>query len=195
MMSARLVESDSQLFKLLYGAVCQQINRKVSQALPSITRQVRELVRRTLWEGDDIQALANPDSQISAILGFLRDNAQRLSAVIDRICGSTRITLENFRVTGAMIRGFLKVEILQASYGDILNLPEATITDARNSIPWIRLLLSGDKITLLDTEFSVLWKPDRRFSKSRQGSALMIRSQKGIQRIPPEFAGTITGNK
>jgi hypothetical protein len=190
-MSAKLITSQNQFNHIIIDPILNQINANVKTKLPSVKKNIQELVKSLLWADNDILAIANPDSLIAGILGFPRDGQQRMGAVIDRICESIQVTFESFRLVGAQIKGWIKIDLLQSNYADILDLKEASIVDDQNRIEWIKLLLSGDKITLLDnSEVSVLFRPDRRFSRSRQGSALMIKSpSKGIKRIPPEFAG------
>lgn len=185
--SLTLLESDSEISKLILEQIRSTLDSTINKALPNISIQIKKLV---------IEALKNQPEYSSLLAGTLRaelglPNVGVVDQIITAMTETLTITKNPINVTTKGINGGFKLTMIKRDdidgliYTDIASV----IDDKGYALPWLEwLLLRGKDILVKNYSVSYTSSP-----YSRSGMAIMVPSSSNW-RVPAQFAGTKTNN-
>lgn len=185
--SLTLLESDSEISKLILEQIRSTLDSTINKALPNISIQIKKLV---------IEALKNQPEYSSLLAGTLRaelglPNVGVVDQIIIAMTETLTITKNPINVTTKGINGGFKLTMIKRDdidgliYTDIASV----IDDKGYALPWLEwLLLRGKDILVKNYSVSYTSSP-----YSRSGMAIMVPSSSNW-RVPAQFAGTKTNN-
>ena len=185
--SLNLVESDTQIKKMILDALAQDLNDTLRKSLPAINQAIKDLVQDALKKEPEYASLKS--GQLRAEFG-IKDPAD-VDKVIDAMTAAAKITLVPVKITQMGVSGGFKYTMLKADDLDgVIFTDIASVMDDKGYyLPWLKwLLYDGGKP--LVKKFRVKMGAN---SNSRSGMAIMVKS-KSNWRVPPQFAGSISSN-
>lgn len=186
--SLKILESESQIKKMIVQALLPSCEEFMDQVLQNIQRELPNIVS---------SAILNRPEYISLVSGTLRlelgipDANSKVASIINTWMSNIVYEFKKPTFSGNKIKSSISAKLIKADFADILGLPEATVVDmARGySLPWFEwLLLDGSKTII--PNHNVVFGPN---SRSRTGGAIM-RVSSTSWKVPSEFAGTISDN-
>jgi hypothetical protein len=187
--SVRLIESDSTIRKLILEALQEDVEQTFRKALPNITKNIQELINKTIKNTPEYQSLLN--GQLKFEFG-LYDSQNQADKIVDTWSNNINIDMKPIKINNAGLSGGFSLGMIASNLQDVLSLAEASMidTDRGYSLPWLQWLLKdGGKVLVKD--YKVVLGPN---PYSRTGYAIMRSDSSSNWRVPPEFAGTITNN-
>lgn len=185
----KLVESDSQIRKMILESLKDQMQDVFNSSIPKIQTKIRASVKNALQAQPEYDALTRGNLRYE--LG-VPDPQNRADSIIDTWINHMSLEKSIIKMNNQGLSGGFSLSMISSDFADVLMLPAATVTDESNgySLPWLKwLLLDGGKIIVKD--YSVVFGPNR---ASRTGFAIMKKDKSSNWRVPPEFAGTISNN-
>ncbi len=183
----KLVESDTQIKKMIFDALAQDLNDTIRKSLPEINENIKDMVKDSLKQEPEYSSLKS--GQLRAEFGIKDPND--VDKVIEAMVDAAKITLVPVKVTQMGVSGGFKYTMLKADDldGVIFTDIASVIDDKGYYLPWLKwLLYDGGKP--LVKKFRVKMGSSNR---SRSGMAIMVKS-KSNWRVPPQFAGSISSN-
>jgi hypothetical protein len=186
--SIDLLESNNDIVKLILDNLKEQLNKTINEALPSIEKQIKILVKNSLLSEPEYASLKA--GTLRAELGIA--NVSDIDNVVDAMVDTLKIDNKPLSVRSSGISGgFILSMIKSDDISGIIYSDSANVIDNERgySLPWLEwLLLKGNDV--LVQNYSVNYTNS---SRSRSGLALMIESNKNW-RVPVAFAGKINDN-
>jgi hypothetical protein len=185
----KLLDKNSDIQKLILG----EIEKKIGGALLSAARPIRSRVQ--LAVGQRIRASAEYASLISGQLQGefgLDDSLGRVESILNIWLQSIDVIHTPVVAKSKTITGGFKVQMINDSFRDVINTPQAIVNSKGGPVPWLEwLLLAGDALLIgnYSSNFNV-GGPALIFSRS--GQALMTPG--GNWRVPSAFSGTRSNN-
>lgn len=187
--SLRLVESDSQIRKLVLENLKQEISETFDRAIPSINNQIKIIVRSAIEAQPEYAALTSGTLRLE--LG-VPDAQNRIDSIINTWISNIFVEKNIIKITNSGLSGGFSLSMIASDFRDVLSLSVSSIVDDENgySLPWLQwLLLDGGKVLVKD--YSVVFGPHK---ASRTGFAIMKNDKSSSWRVPAAFAGTISNN-
>lgn len=187
--SLKLVESDSQIRKLILESLKEEISETFDRSIPAIQNQIKTEVRSAIEAQPEYTALISGDLRLE--LG-IPDPQNRIDSIINTWVNNITVQKSTIKLTNSGLSGGFSLSMIASDLQDVLALPAASVIDETNgySLPWLQwLLLDGGKILVKD--YSVVFGPNK---ASRTGFAIMKNDKSSNWRVPAEFAGTISNN-
>lgn len=184
------IELESGFGKKFESYVISTVFKKIRASAQAIRDEIKDKLQEEVKQA----LIATPEHRallggvLQAELG-VPDPESRLISIIDTWTNGIEVKTKVKKDPLLTIN----IGILKSAYEDVLSLPASTYTytsaNTAGDMPWLRwLLLEGDKRIVKQYAF----KPVRR--GSRTGLGIMVASNQGGWRVPPQFAGTSVNN-
>lgn len=187
-MSLTLLESDSQIRKVILQEILNTLDKAIKSAVPNIVIQIKDLVREALKREPEYQSLISGKLKAEFGIPFSSD----VDVVVDALVDTLQIKNNPLRITNLGIAGGFTLTMMKSDDLDgVINIVSARVIDQTRgySLPWLEwLLLKNNQI--LVRNYKVRMQSN---SLSRSGMALMVDSNTNW-RVPPEFSGSQTNN-
>ena len=185
--SLRLLETDSQISKLIMDELKIILDKAINTALPKISTEIKILISESLRNQPEYSSLMT--GTLKAELGIA--DATSINSVIDALIETLAVQRNDIKVTNkGLSGGFVLTMMKSDDMNGVIYTDPASVKDASGySLPWLEwLLLKGNEILVKNYEVSYFSSP-----YSRSGMAIMIPSSSSW-RVPPQFAGTENDN-
>jgi len=185
--SLRLLETDSQISKLIMDELKIILDKAINTALPKISTEIKILISESLRNQPEYSSLMT--GTLKAELGIA--DATSINSVIDALIETLAVQRNDIKVTNkGLSGGFVLTMMKSDDMNGVIYTEPASVKDASGySLPWLEwLLLKGNEILVKNYEVSYFPSP-----YSRSGMAIMIPSSSSW-RVPPQFAGTENDN-
>lgn len=184
--SIKLIQSKLEFNKLINSALVKDLNRNLQKNKTKVTNLIRLLVFNWVKEQPEIASLSdenNPES-LNKLFKFPQGQSDR---AVNAICASVSASIEiQFEKIKNDLNGGIKIFIQPDNFVNLLVLSEATVVIKPEPLPWLDWLLTKGTNTMIFDYNYVL-------DNSSKNSGGFITSGK-IQRIPPQFAGSLEDN-
>lgn len=189
--SIDLVETNQAITKKIHSAIIKSLNKIIAKSVSRISSKIKEQTVAYLKNTPTYESLIN--GELSKHFGIrVGTGKDKLDAILQTIADNIYVKNDviHSRFTSNRYRGGLSVRVLKDDFEDILSLPEAQIITEKGTIlPYMDwLLIRGNAIIISEYEISF------ESGKGRSGGAIMIDSNAGVWRVPPQYAGTINDN-
>jgi hypothetical protein len=185
--SLRLLETDSQISKLIMDELKIILDKAINTALPKISTEIKILIGESLRNQPEYSSLMT--GTLKAELGIA--DATSITSVIDALIETLAVQKNDIKVTNKGLSGGFSLTMMKSDdMNGVIYTDPASVKDASGySLPWLEwLLLKGSEILVKNYEVSYVSSP-----YSRSGMAIMIPSSSSW-RVPPQFAGTENDN-
>jgi hypothetical protein len=187
--SIHILENDSVIKRKILSSTANYLNKNVPKIVDSISKDVRAMTTTFLKDTDTYKSLIN--GELAGSFGLPQNTRHYdVDQILSTIATNMEVKYEKTRYSGGKFSTFLKVGAVLRDFSDILALSESrVITDEGTILEWLRwLLTAGDKIIISEHQVRL------RHGRGRSGLGIMIQSNAGGWRVPPEYAGTMTNN-
>lgn len=185
--SLTVLESQSDISKLILEQIRSIIDKAINKALPRISSELKQLIAEALRSQPEYASLLS--GTLRAELGL--SSTDVVNKLIDAMVNTLTIETNPIVINNKGIKGGFKLTMIKSDdingliYTDIASV----IDDAGYSLPWLEwLLLRGNDIIVKN--YSVSYTSSE---YSRSGMAIMVPSSSNW-RVPPNFAGTQKDN-
>jgi len=185
--SLRLLETDSQISKLIMDELKIILDKAINIALPKISTEIKILIGESLRNQPEYSSLMT--GTLKAELGI--SDATSINSVIDALIETLAVQRNDIKVTNKGLSGGFSLTMMKSDdMNGVIYTDAASVKDASGySLPWLEwLLLKGNEILVKNYEVSYVSSP-----YSRSGMAIMIPSSNSW-RVPPQFAGSENDN-
>ena len=173
---------DSDFAKYVIVELSRLLRKKSQTISQRIQEPLRQIVRESIISTPEYRSLHG--GKLQGELGVTSPST-RVEAIINT--WASHIFVEAKVAQNPLLS--INIGFIEAGYGDVLSLPEASYDYTGGVIPWLQwLLLEGDKRIVRSYEFS----PIKR--NSRTGLGIMTPTQRRGWQVPSEFSGTETNN-
>ena len=181
-------ETTKQIETKALKTIVRDLNQVLDKTANQITKPIRNLVRESLMRQPEVRSIE--DGQLRAEFG-LPDGRGRISDIINFWTKGIIIKKRRIQIRNNQLYGGINIDIIRSDYQDIFAEPSANlITEKGQRLPWLEwLLVFGDRVIIRDYEVQF-----SNVSRSRTGSAIMVKRSDGRWRVPPQFAGNRTNN-
>lgn len=185
--SINLVETDTQIKKMILQALADDVNIVIKKSMSEIDTNLKRVVKEAIEKEPEYASLKS--GQLRAELGI--SDPSNIDKVVSAIVEGSKITHSPVR-PGQMglIGGFQYNLIKSDDMGGVIFTDIGSVFDTKGYyLPWLQWLLYEGGRPLVK-KFRVQMGPSK---NSRSGMAIMVRD-KSNWHVPPQFAGTITNN-
>lgn len=186
--SLKLLEDDASITRLVLENLQDQLQNKIFKALPSISSDIKMLVKNALINEPEYSSLKA--GTLKAEFGI--SNSSAIDSVIDALVNTLEVQSNPVKLTkNSLSGGFVLKMIKSDNISGIIYTDIASVIDDVNGyvLPWLEwLLLRGNEIIVRKYSVNYVNSP-----RSRSGMALMVQSNKSW-RVPPNFSGTENNN-
>jgi hypothetical protein len=185
--SLRLLETDSQISKLIMEDIKKLLENAINKALPEISKDIQSVVGEALRTQPEYSSLMT--GTLKAEFGI--PDATSINSVIDALIQTLAIQKSGISVTNRGISGGFVLTMMKSDdMNGIIYTDIASVNDINGySLPWLEwLLLKGNEIIVKNYEVLYTASP-----YSRSGMAVMTPSSSSW-RVPVQFAGTEKDN-
>lgn len=186
--SLKLLEDDASITRLVLENLQDQLQNKIFKALPSISSDIKMLVKNALINEPEYSSLKA--GTLKAEFGI--SNSSAIDSVIDALVNTLEVQSNPVKLTkNSLSGGFVLKMIKSDNISGIIYTDIASVIDDVNgyALPWLEwLLLRGNEIIVRKYSVNYVNSP-----RSRSGMALMVQSNKSW-RVPPNFSGTENNN-
>jgi hypothetical protein len=182
-----LVETDTQIKKMILQALADDVNIVLRRAMPEIDTRVQAIVKNAIQQEPEYTSLKS--GQLRAELGIA--DPSNIDKVVDAIVDNSKITFSTVRAGQMGLIGGFEYNLIKADdMGGVIYTDIASVFDTKGYyLPWLQWLLYEGGRPLVK-KFRVQMGPSK---NSRSGMAIMVRDRANWH-VPPQFAGTITNN-
>jgi hypothetical protein len=185
--SIDLLESNSEIERIILDALKTQIETSISFAAPDIIRDIKAIIVNSLKTEPEYTSLIS--GKLRAEFGIA--NVSTVDTVINAMAETINFTMNPIKISRSGLSGGFTLTMMQAdNLGGVLDINAAQVLDDSGySLPWLRWLL-------LENNKAIVKNYDVRYTsavRSRSGMAIMVPSS-GSWRVPPEFAGSRDSN-
>jgi len=182
-----LVESDSEINKLILQNLLPLVNKKLDSAITQIIRLINLGLENSIRNQNEYGSLTTPNGKLRAEFGI--NDIGLVDCAINAILDSVYVQRKPLRASknglvGGFLLGFMPNSVL-LSVADQFSV----ITEKGQQLPWLKWLLFEGTSSIVK-DYDVKFGPN---TKSRTGEAIMVQTNRSW-RVPPEFAGTIADN-
>lgn len=187
-LSLKVLESESEISKLIVEQIKTIVDTAISKSLPSIKKEIIELISEALRNQPEYSSLMS--GKLKAEFGI--PDSSRVNSIIDALVNSTNIDKKPIKYsTQGLNGGFTLTMIKSDDFNGLIYTDLGSVMDDKGySLPWLEWLLLGGNETIVK-DYTVRYVNSPR---SRSGMALMYPSDIGGWRVPPEFSGTQEDN-
>lgn len=185
--SLRLLETDSQISKLIMKEIKTTIDNAVDKAIPDISKEIKELIAESLRSQPEYSSLMA--GTLRAELGIPDSNS--INAVIQALIETLDVKKNTITITNSgLVGGFLLTMMKSDDMGGVIYANISSVNDPKGySLPWLEwLLFKGNEILVKNYKVSYTPSP-----YSRSGMAIMTPSSESW-RVPEQFTGTEENN-
>lgn len=184
------LQTDESIEKLMVDQMVRKVNALFKKSIASIEQSLKIVLRPIFINSPEYKSIV--DGKLMANFGMYPGQGEFLAnSVVNKIMESLQIVYSPIRRSGKNVRGGLTIQFVKGDFSDILELPAAKLTvDDGTELPWLEwLTIRGDAIII--SGFSIVFG---NFNTSRSDMAIMVKSDSGTWRVPPEFSGTAEDN-
>lgn len=191
-----LVENNRTIRRLASIALAKEINKHLNKRKSGLVIKVQRLIRDAFVNSFEYKSLnagrgASPPGGLRAEFGLSNPSA-KLSAIIDKWVNSVNLQFDPVRAVPDGFKGGILLTAINADFGDVISLEEATQISRGGNIPWLEWMLTRAGQAVVDG-YDILIRPG--IKTSRSGNAIMIPIVGSQYEVPNKpFAGTITDN-
>lgn len=185
----KIVESDSQLVKLLLQEIVKEFNKHIPRRMSAIDQKMRIATFNFLRNTHTYSSLLG--GSLAAQFGLpSAGRQQRIDNIVQAIANRMEIEYVPVTLQGQAFNHGIRFKVLLTDFSEVLSLSEASIvTEKGQTLDWLKWLLEfGDTIIIKEYEFKV--QP----GSGRSGGGIMIDDNASSWRVPPIFSGTIRNN-
>jgi hypothetical protein len=185
-----ILETNKQIERLIMKSIIDEVNTRFPRLVTNITRKLRQETFVYLVNTPTLESLVRGElaGHFGLPAGVRHD---MLNKILLTIANNIQVEYKPIKKRGTKYSNGLKIEVLLASFDDILSLPQAAVIseDGEFLVDWLAwLLTAGDKVIVREYDFEV------DFGEGRSGFGIMIPETAGAWRVPPEFSGTKRNN-
>lgn len=185
--SLRLLETDSEISKLIMKEIKIVIDNAIDKAIPDISKEIKELIAESLRSQPEYSSLMA--GTLRAELGIPDSNS--INAVIQALIETLDVKKNTITITNSgLVGGFLLTMMKSDDMGGVIYANISSVNDPKGySLPWLEwLLFKGNEILVKNYKVSYTPSP-----YSRSGMAIMTPSSESW-RVPEQFTGTEENN-
>lgn len=185
--SLRLLETDSEISKLIMKEIKIVIDNAIDKAIPDISKEIKELIAESLRSQPEYSSLMA--GTLRAELGIPDSNS--INAVIQALIETLDVKKNTITITNSgLVGGFLLTMMKSDDMGGVIYANISSVNDPKGySLPWLEwLLFKGNEILVKNYRVSYTPSP-----YSRSGMAIMTPSSESW-RVPEQFTGTEENN-
>ena len=178
-----IVESDSQIEKMILHALVKEANKILNSVKNNIVNNVKPVVRKALNSSLTLESLRQ--GVLKADFGLTRDPTP---AIIDTIVNSVEVRTTRLSAVGSSIKGGLMLTVQPTDYSLLTTSPAIGGQVIKGGImPWLDwLLVSGDAIIIAN--FGVEYGP-----YGRSGGGRMVEEKRPFK-VNTNHSGTLDNN-
>lgn len=187
--SVTLSENDSQLRKLILGALAEDVNSAIAKAIPEIRSNIKTLIISALKAEPEYASLIN--GKLRAEFGIA--DISTVDSIIEKLSDTIDIQYRKALITNVGLSGGLTITAISSdNIGGLISDMDAFVNDTERgySLPWLEwLTLKGTSPLIKNYSVDFSSSP-----YSRSGMALMVASDGADWSVPAEFAGVTEDN-
>lgn len=183
----KLVDSESQIRKLILDALKQDVQMTINKSMHKISEDIKALVKSALMAEPEYSSLVG--GQLKAEFGI--ESSSSVDSAVDSMVATISLTQNTIKVTNTGLSGGFTLTMMKSdNMGGVINNKEAQSLDSKGySLPWLEwLLFRNNEILVRNYKVKFGQNP-----YSRSGMAIMTPSDSDW-RVPPAFAGSIENN-
>lgn len=187
-LTVELLESNSDIAKLILNQIKDIIQQAINKALPKITNEIKATVDEALRNQPEYTSLMS--GKLKAELGI--PDSSVVDRVIQALVDTLIVTNNGVKTSSSGISGGFKLTMIKSDdIGGVINIDEASVVDDKGySLPWLEWLLLKGNQTIVKN-YSVKYTSSTR---SRSGLAIMQPDGSFNWRVPSEFSGSQQNN-
>lgn len=187
-LTLNVLESDSEISKLIIEQIKNVLDNAISRALPIIQREIKNLIAEALRNQPEYSSLMT--GKLKAEFGI--PDSSRVNGVIDGLVETLSVNRQSLKFTTRGISGGFTITMIKSDdISGLIYTDIASVIDEKGySLPWLEWLLLKGNTTIVKNYKVRYVNSDR----SRSGMALMYPSDSSGWKVPSDFAGTQTNN-
>ena len=186
----KLLETSDQIQNMILDNLLTMVNPVIKKSIPTIRRQIIELVIGKIKGQPEYEALLN--GQLRLEFG-IPNPTTTVNNIIDLWANYIVVNETPFKKTKSGLSGSFSINMIKDDFSDVLAFTPASVvydTASGVELPWLQwLLLDGSKILVRNHYVKI--GPNK---NSRTGMAVMAESKSQNWRVPAEYAGTKNNN-
>lgn len=187
-LSINILESNSQIQKLIYTALAKEINKLINKNSNKVLRELKQQIREWVLQSPEVASLLAQglDFSLNALFGLTPGSpSSAVEAIASSVAEATSITVS--KVSPSDLTGNISFHFQPEDFGNLLGLPEGhQLSEEGIDLHWLDWLLTkGDSIIVQ----GYFYDPQ---GEGRSGGGTMKLG--GTFRVPPEFSGTLDNN-
>lgn len=186
--SLSLLESDSDIRKMILDEIIQTLQKALSSAARVLPDRIKNIVKDALKSEPEYQSLMSGNLRLE----FGIADVSNVDLVINKLVDTLSLNIDTLKRSNNGVRGGITITMMKSDdFNGVISDESASVQDANKgySLPWLEwLLLRGNQIIVRKYNVSFGSYPT-----SRSGGAVMVESNSSW-RVPPEFAGTQSNN-
>lgn len=186
--NVKLLESNSQVRKLILNALMGDVQNTINKSIRSIESKIKQLVLDALKSEPEYESLKG--GQLRYELGI--PDSTSIDLVVQSLVDTLQLTTKPLKITNLGLGGGFQLTMIgRGDLDNISNSDFASVFDSNGgySLPWLKwLLFEGTKPIIKNYEVRMGPNPN-----SRTGMAVMVKSSDDWK-VPPQFAGTASSN-
>ena len=188
-LSVKLLESESQIRKLILGALSQDINMAMSRSINGIRSELKTLLLGALRDEPEYASLTN--GKLKAELGI--GDSTIVDSIVEKISNTIDINYQPATITNMGLSGGITITAISSeNIGGLISDQDAFVNDTQRgySLPWLEwLTLKGTSPIIKNYSVDFSSSPN-----SRSGMAIMVSDSGSSWSVPAEFAGVAENN-
>lgn len=187
-LTLQLLESNSDIAKLIGNQIKTIIQNTINKALPKITNEIKLVIDQALRNQPEYASLMS--GKLKAELGI--PDSSMIDKVIEALVNTINVTNNTIKVGSNGISGGFKLTMIKSDdISGVIGIDAASVTDNKGySLPWLEWLLLKGNQTIVKG-YTVKYTSS---SRSRSGLAIMQPDGSYNWRVPAEFSGTSQNN-
>lgn len=187
MIEVNFVETNKSFKGKIYLSISNQLNKLLFRKKGVIIREIKQLVPLWVKEQPEMQEIKSGGvGSLAAQLGIVfGDGEEAVEAIANAVADSVAIDIT--KISPKTLQGGIKAKFMPATFADLLSLPQGKVTTEKGEeLHWLKwLLIEGFSAIVVGYSFQ--------FKRAgRSGGGYM--KEKGIWRVPPQYAGTPEDN-
>jgi len=186
--SIDLLENNTEIGQKILQAISKKINNIIVKKIDTIQQKISL---------ETVNYLKTTNTYFSLIDGELAGHfglpptvrKSYVDNILNKIGSNIEVNFKKFVIRNKNISGYLQIDVLINNFSDILSMLDSTIMTERGVLlNWLQwLLLEGDRVIVSQHEIM----PS---IQGRSKKMIMIKSNAGVWRVPPEFSGVQNDN-
>jgi hypothetical protein len=187
-LSLKLLESNSEVYKNILEALLPQANKYMSDAIRNLKTLIPPIIEKAIRISPEYESILYGDLKYQF---GIPDSSAKLEGIINIWLKNIDFNYIKPAISNNQIKGSFGINMIRSDFSDVLSSDFAIVQDnLRNyNLDWLKwLLLDGNKIIVPNQE--VIFGQNK---ASRTGFAVMRSSNKSWK-VPAFYAGTQDSN-